>query len=127
MNRPNTASRKVAVAATAILCVLAAGQLPLVAQARPAVSSADDARAIVDRYCVGCHSDRLRTAGLTLQAVDLASPAAHAETLEKAIVKLRLGSMPPAGRPRPAPAVYSALAGWLETELDREAAAAGMP
>ena len=119
MNRPRTASRKVA----AILWVLAAWQLPLAGQAPPAVSSADDARAILDRYCVGCHSDRLRTAGLTLQAVDLASPAAHAETLEKAIVKLRLGSMPPAGRPRPAPAVYSALAGWLETELDREAAA----
>ena len=119
MNRPNTASRKVA----AILWVLAAWQLPLTAQAPPAVSSADDARAILDRYCVGCHSDRLRTAGLTLQAVDLASPAAHAETLEKAIVKLRLGSMPPAGRPRPAPAVYGALAGWLESELDREAAA----
>ncbi len=119
MNRPRTASRKVA----AILWVLAAWQLPLAGQAPPAVSSADDARAILDRYCVGCHSDRLRTAGLTLQAVDLASPAAHAETLEKAIVKLRLGSMPPAGRPRPAPAVYSALAGWLETELDREDAA----
>ena len=119
MNRPRTASRKVA----AILWVLAAWQLPLAGQAPPAVSSADDAREILDRYCVGCHSDRLRTAGLTLQAVDLASPAAHAETLEKAIVKLRLGSMPPAGRPRPAPAVYSALAGWLETELDREAAA----
>ncbi len=119
MNRPKTASRKVA----AILWVLAAWQLPLAGQAPPAVSSADDARAILDRYCVGCHSDRLRTAGLTLQAVDLASPAAHAETLEKAIVKLRLGSMPPAGRPRPAPAVYGALAGWLETELDREAAA----
>ena len=119
MNRPRTALRTVA----AILWVLAAWQLPLAGQAPPAVSSADDARAILDRYCVGCHSDRLRTAGLTLQAVDLASPAAHAETLEKAIVKLRLGSMPPAGRPRPAPAVYGALAGWLETELDREAAA----
>ena len=123
MNRPTTASRKVA----AMLWVLAAWQLPLAGQAPPAVGSADDARAILDRYCVGCHSDRLRTAGLTLQAVDLANPAAHAETIEKAIVKLRLGSMPPAGRPRPAPAVYSALAGWLETGLDREAAARPNP
>ena len=119
MNRPKTALRKVA----AILWALAAWQLPLAGQAPPAVSSADDARAILDRYCVGCHSDRLQAAGLTLQSVDLASPAAHAETLEKAIVKLRLGSMPPAGRPRPEPAVYSSLAGWLETEIDREAVA----
>ena len=119
MNRPKTALRKVA----AILWALAAWQLPLAGQAPPAVSSADDARAILDRYCVGCHSDRLQAAGLTLQSVDLASPAAHAETLEKAIVKLRLGSMPPAGRRRPEPAVYSSLAGWLETEIDREAVA----
>ena len=119
MNRPKTALRKVA----AILWALAAWQLPLAGQDPPAVSSADDARAILDRYCVGCHSDRLQAAGLTLQSVDLASPAAHAETLEKAIVKLRLGSMPPAGRRRPEPAVYSSLAGWLETEIDREAVA----
>ena len=123
MSRPKTSLRKVA----AILWVLAAWQLPLAGQAPSAVSSADDARAILDRYCVGCHSDRLQTAGLTLQSVDLASPAAHAETLEKAIVKLRLGSMPPAGRPRPEPAVYSSLAGWLETELDRGAVARPNP
>ncbi|MCE2543843.1 MAG: DUF1592 domain-containing protein, partial [Acidobacteria bacterium] len=122
-----TALRKVAAPAAAILWVLAAWQLPLAGQAPSAVSSADDARAILDRYCVGCHSDRLQTAGLTLQSVDLASPAAHAETLEKAIVKLRLGSMPPAGRPRPEPAVYSSLAGWLETELDRGAVARPNP
>ena len=122
MNGPKTALRKGAAPAAAILWVLAAWQAPLAGQVPSAVGSADDARAILDRYCVGCHSDRLQTAGLTLQSVDLASPAAHAETLEKAIVKLRLGSMPPAGRPRPAPAVYSSLAGWLETELDRAAA-----
>ena len=122
MNGPKAALRKGAAPAAAILWVLAAWQAPLAGQVPSAVGSADDARAILDRYCVGCHSDRLQTAGLTLQSVDLASPAAHAETLEKAIVKLRLGSMPPAGRPRPAPAVYSSLAGWLETELDREAA-----
>ena len=127
MNGPKTALRKGAAPAAAILWVLAAWQAPLAGQVPSAVGSADDARAILDRYCVGCHSDRLQTAGLTLQAVDLASPAAHAETLEKAIVKLRLGSMPPAGRPRPAPAVYSSLAGWLETELDREAATRPAP
>ena len=123
MTRPTSALRKGA----AIVWVLAVWQLPLAGQTQSAVGSADDARAVLDRYCVGCHSDRLRTAGLTLQSVDLASPAAHAETLEKAIVKLRLGSMPPAGRPRPAPAVYGSLAGWLETELDRVAAARPAP
>ena len=127
MNRPKTALRKVAAPAATLLWALAAWQAPLAGQAPPAVGSADDARAILDRYCVGCHSDRLRTAGLTLQSVDLASPAAHAEMLEKAIVKLRLGSMPPAGRPRPEPAVYSSLAGWLETELDRGAFARPNP
>jgi uncharacterized protein DUF1592/uncharacterized protein DUF1588/uncharacterized protein DUF1587/uncharacterized protein DUF1585/uncharacterized protein DUF1595 len=37
--------------------------------------------------------------------------------------KLRTRSMPPGGRPRPDDATYDGLASWLETEIDRAAAA----
>ena len=37
--------------------------------------------------------------------------------------KLRSGAMPPPGRRRPEPAALDTFATWLETELDREAAA----
>jgi len=46
-----------------------------------------------------------------------------AETWEKVAVKLRSRSMPPVGNRRPDNATYDAVATWLETELDRAAAA----
>ena len=55
----------------------------------------------LDRYCVSCHNQRLKTAGLSLDTVDPASLAEHAEIWEKVVRKLRAGTMPPVGRPRP--------------------------
>ena len=86
-------------------------------------AEAADARAILDQYCVTCHSDRLETGGLSLETVDLTDASASAERLEKVIQKLRLGAMPPLGMPRPDEATYTGLAAWLETELDGAAAA----
>ena len=96
----------------------------------PAPSAAQPAsldRALLDRYCVTCHNERLHTAGLTLDTVDLNDAAAHAEVLEKVVRKLRAGQMPPVGRPQPAPAARDAFATALETALDRAAAAAPNP
>ena len=77
---------------------------------------------VVQRYCVVCHNERLRTGNLTLR--DFAVDAAHeqAETAEKMIRKLRAGMMPPAGRPRPDQTAHDRLLAWLEGELDRAAA-----
>src|SRR3954469_12621005 len=80
-------------------------------------------RAILDQYCVTCHNQKLKTGGLTLDNLDPARPADHAETWEKVVRKLRAGMMPPLGAPRPAPAAYEALTTALENELDRAAAA----
>ncbi len=91
------------------------------------IRSAEAARATLDRYCVGCHNARLKDGygGLTLDAVavDLADAGAHAAVLERVVRRVRAGQMPPAGRPRPPDAVRASLAGWLESELDRAAAA----
>jgi len=73
---------------------------------------------LVDRYCVGCHSERLRTGGLALSTVELGDVGAHAEVWEKVAGKLRSGAMPPAGLPRPDGATYDRVAGLLEGELD---------
>src|ERR1700733_4295886 len=75
-------------------------------------------RAILDKYCVTCHNQRLKTGGLTLETLDLANVPAQAEVWEKVIGKLRSGTMPPAGMPRPDAATYSALATWLEAQID---------
>jgi mono/diheme cytochrome c family protein len=87
----------------------------------PAVVSAP--RAVADKYCVSCHNQRLRTGGLALDGLDLATPGANADTWERVIAKLRAGSMPPPGRPRPDAATYQAVASWMETEIDRAWAA----
>ena len=80
-------------------------------------------RATVDRYCVTCHNERLKTAGLTLDRLDSGDVAGDAATWEKGVKKLRSGAMPPAGARRPDAAAADALASWLETTLDRAAAA----
>src|SRR5206468_4208882 len=46
-----------------------------------------------------------------------------ARVWEKVVEKLRIGAMPPMGRPRPNQASREALIGWLEMGLDQAAAA----
>src|SRR6266849_3637921 len=77
------------------------------------------ASAFVTQYCITCHNARLKTAGLTLDPADLSRINATAETWEKVVRKLRSGTMPPAGVPRPPQAAYDSVATYLETELDR--------
>ena len=81
-------------------------------------------RAVLDRYCVGCHNERTLTAGLRLDTAhaDLREVGTQAEVWERVVRKLRAGLMPPAGRPRPDDATYDSLASWLESELDAAAA-----
>jgi mono/diheme cytochrome c family protein len=95
----------------------------------PVLASQADAsvRAVLDRYCVQCHSERLRTGGLTLQTIDTTNVPAGAEVWEKVIRKLRTDSMPPPGLPRPDAARANAVASWLEGEIDRDAAARPHP
>ena len=88
-----------------------------------ASSAATDARAFLDRHCVACHNDRLRTANLLLDAADVTRIGEGAEIWEKVAGKLRSGAMPPAGRRRPEPAALDSFVTWLETELDGYAAA----
>lgn len=84
-------------------------------------------RVLISRYCLGCHNSRNKSGGLALDTLDLAAVGVHPEVWERVARKLRGGVMPPPGRPRPEPAAYSSLVGWLEAELDRAAADAPNP
>src|SRR5437763_6472917 len=86
-----------------------------------------NAQATVNKYCLTCHNDRLKTGGLSLSGVDLATPSAHADTWEKVIRKLRTGAMPPPNAARPDAAASNALAMYLETSIDRDALASPRP
>ena len=91
----------------------------------PALSS--PYRTVLNQYCVTCHNTRLKTADLALDNVDLGNVPMSAEVWERVVRKLRARAMPPAGRPRPDPATYDSFAGYLETALDRAAAARPNP
>src|SRR5438128_2009578 len=103
--------------------LLGFGQAP--AQQRPAAKPAAPTispRAVIDQYCLGCHNEKSKVAGLALDKVDLSRPGDSAEVLEKVVRKLRAGRMPPLGMRRPDPATYEALTVELENEIDRAAA-----
>ena len=119
---------RVLVALLGVLATSGGTQLAAAQTPEPAApASAASVREALGRFCVRCHNDRLRTAGLALDTHDLASVGADAETWERVIVKLRARTMPPAGSPRPAEATYRAVASWLETEIDTLALASPDP
>jgi len=89
---------------------------------QPDDSPASRHRATLDRYCVTCHNDRLKTANLSLEKLDLATLGDHPEVWERVVRKLRAGVMPPPDVRRPPLADYEALRDFLEAELDRTAA-----
>jgi hypothetical protein len=87
------------------------------------VSSATPQRALINRYCVGCHNDKLKTAGLVLNTVSVEHVDQNPEVWEKVVRKLRARYMPPYGLPRPDERTYDSLVSYLDTSLDAAAAA----
>src|SRR5687767_14568388 len=77
---------------------------------------------LIKRYCVQCHNERLRTAGLSLEALNFDAVGSRADLWEKVVAKLNANAMPPAGLPRPADGPRREFVSWLESELDRAAA-----
>ena len=101
--------------------VATAGSLPAL-QAQQPRSVPEPHQILVNQYCIGCHNDVARTAGL---ALDLASARPVAENVpiwEKAVRKLRGRQMPPVGAPRPDEGTYEAVVSSLEAALDTAAA-----
>ncbi len=78
--------------------------------------------ALIKEYCVACHSERLKTGGLSLENADTAHIGEDPKIWEKVVRKLRAGLMPPPGVRRPDAESYDRLTASLENELDRSAA-----
>ena len=93
----------------------------------PISSHASQQRAVLDRYCVVCHNEQLRTAGLTLDTMDVEQIGEGAPVWEKVLRKLQGRAMPPEGMPRPDEATYDSLAGYLEQQLDSARPNPGRP
>src|SRR5437868_7506325 len=87
------------------LIILVGGSSHLLAQRppQPAATSpaASTQRALIDKYCVTCHNQQAKTAGLMLDKMDIDHVGDGADVWEKVIRKVKGGMMPPQGMPRP--------------------------
>jgi len=98
------------------------------AQTAPSQSAADAhatpaaaGRALLDEYCITCHSERRHSGGLVLEHIDLTDIAGGAQVWERVIRKLHSGEMPPPSARRPDRARVDALVSWLEKTIDSDA------
>ena len=116
------------VAVVVAVAASAAGQEPA-PNRQPAASARSEAPAyegLLDQYCVSCHNEGMSGQGTVpfafehLDVTDVGADAAMWETVAR---KLRLGMMPPLGRPRPDRVTNDRFVMWLEGQLDAAAAA----
>src|ERR1700679_688107 len=78
-------------------------------------------RAMLDHFCVTCHNQKAKTAGVMFDTLDLGHVGKDATVWERAIQKVRGGMMPPPGMPRPEQATLNSFVTFLETSLDQSA------
>jgi mono/diheme cytochrome c family protein len=84
--------------------------------------------ALVQQNCLSCHNDKSKVAGLSLQGSSLGEVPENSAVWEKVLRKVQSGDMPPpTSRTRPEPAAAAAFAAFLETTIDRAAAAKPNP
>jgi len=93
----------------------------------PATAAAAAERDVLDRYCVSCHNDRLKTSGLSLEKLDVSKVDSAPDIWEAVARKLQARSMPPQGARRPDEATYRVLEAAIENRLDAAAAARPNP
>ena len=80
-------------------------------------------QATLQQFCIACHNDSLQSGNLSFQKIDLTQVSGHGAVPERLLAQLRSGRMPPVGMPRPDHDTYTSLITWLETEIDKLAAA----
>ena len=86
-----------------VLLVLGGGFLrPVPSSGKPNAggsASTSTQRALINKYCVACHNDKLKTAGLTLETVSVENVSQHLEVWQKVVRKVRAHCMPPRRTP----------------------------
>ncbi|HZF29865.1 MAG TPA: DUF1592 domain-containing protein [Gammaproteobacteria bacterium] len=84
----------------------------------PQPFSPETAKAFFTQYCATCHNQYAKIADVVLDTRDYDHVGADPDLWERVVRKLNAGAMPPKGMPRPEPAVYKSMVGWLTTSLD---------
>jgi hypothetical protein len=113
--------------ASAPIAQVARGFSPALAQAGSPAVGDHTPTAVLAKYCVTCHNEKRKTAGLMIDKLDLQHVGGDAEVWEKVARKFRTHEMPPPGAPRPDNATYDAVTAHLERALDAAVAAKPHP
>ena len=111
------------IVALAAITQLPSAAAPQKASATAAPADATQQQALVDQYCVMCHSEALKTAGVVLEGLHIDHVGDNTATWEKVLRKFGTGQMPPPGLPRPEPEVAANFTNWLEKQLNANAVA----
>ena len=82
---------------------------------------------LVNKYCVTCHSERMKAGGLVLAKRDPAKVGEDADMWERVATKLRARAMPPINSVRPDNQATAEFLASLEQALDQAALAAPDP
>lgn len=78
----------------------------------------NDVEPFLKKSCQACHNAKLKTADLSLSVTNGKTPVTEdPEKWRKVAARLRAGTMPPKGFPRPLPADVDAVTKWIDTEL----------
>ena len=83
--------------------------------AAPQASGPEGQLATIQQYCVGCHNDRAKVAGVSFQGITPESIGQHPEVFEKAVRKMRGRVMPPPGARQPGSATVDSLVAYIQS------------
>src|SRR5688572_11369393 len=120
--KASMATKYKAAALAVLLAVTLLASSSITAQQSPSSAVASAAthqahQALVSQYCVTCHNQRSKTAGVMFDTLSLTDVGKDAEIWEKAVRKLRGGMMPPPNARQPQRTAIDALVSFLETSL----------
>ena len=76
----------------------------------------EQARALLDTYCTGCHNSRVHAGGVAFDTLSLDAVGEHADVWEAAVRKLRGRLMPPPGSRQPEQREIDAFVAWMEDD-----------
>jgi len=122
MQKMKTAPRGTVVIALAAFTLVASltrvfTAAPQQAAAAAQASPVQGQLATVQQYCVSCHNDRVKTAGVSFQDITPESIGQHADVFEKAVRKMRGRVMPPPGARQPGSATIDSLV-WRSHQVE---------
>src|SRR3982074_2865080 len=132
---PIVGSLTLMVAATGLLAASGSAQARAATTQRKTVVNAANStsaplppeRALLNRYCPGCHNPRVKSGNFVLDGLDVSRVGDNPDAWEKVVRKLRGGVMPPPKQPRPDETAYAKLLSTLQERLDQAAAAQANP